>query len=327
MPSPWGAELATEVYRRYGADLPGLRRLDPLLPRIGKSYAGEERRLLYLMTRLAAPEVIFELSPKRGWSTAHMALALEDANRGRILSFELDPVLAELTRRTLRSVGLAHRGRVVAGDVRETLPREYEALRRAGALSGIAFLFIDSEHSAPFARWYLENLFPLVERGGLIHVHGIEASPERVARGERVEPAPSGEEHLLARFLTREAARYQWWSVAEAVQDPAYLAGVRPHGGGDLSIPPGGLPPHPADQAAGRERNPTLWIRKTGAQEMSIYPGVPFEPIRRGRLGDLRYAVRGLLAPVYAPLREARRLRKLGRHAAGVPEGAASGAS
>src|SRR5206468_10651136 len=88
----WGKELVVELYTRYAPDVERLQRFDAFIPTIGKSYAGEERRLLYLMTRFIEPELIIEFSPKRGWTTLHMAAALEDNHKGRIISFELDPI-------------------------------------------------------------------------------------------------------------------------------------------------------------------------------------------------------------------------------------------
>src|SRR5206468_6921595 len=82
----WGKELVVELYTRYAPDVERLQRFDAFIPTIGKSYAGEERRLLYLMTRFIEPELIIEFSPKRGWTTLHMAAALEDNHKGRIIS-------------------------------------------------------------------------------------------------------------------------------------------------------------------------------------------------------------------------------------------------
>ena len=48
-----------------------------------------------------------------------MAAALERNGRGRLISFELDPIYAAIARRTLRRAGLAHRVEIVVGDVRE----------------------------------------------------------------------------------------------------------------------------------------------------------------------------------------------------------------
>src|SRR5262245_66305201 len=119
----WGKELAVELYTRYAPDVERLQRFDAFIPTIGKSYAGEERRLLYLMTRFNSPELIVEFSPKRGWTTLHMAAALEDNHKGRIISFELDAIYAALTERTVNTGGLGRRVEVYVGGVRGELPR------------------------------------------------------------------------------------------------------------------------------------------------------------------------------------------------------------
>jgi predicted O-methyltransferase YrrM len=168
----WGRDVLTTLYRRYGHELVELDAVIAKVGDIGKSYASEESRVLYLMTRHIAPDVVFEFSPKRGWTTVHIAAALERNGKGRILSFELEPAYAWVARRTLRRAGLGHRARFFIGDVREQLPGVYERLRATGEIQGIQFLFIDSDHSGDFARWYLDNLFPLVQPNGVIHVHG-----------------------------------------------------------------------------------------------------------------------------------------------------------
>src|SRR5437879_13738961 len=105
----WGRELMVELYKRYAPDVERLLRFDAFIPTIGKSYAGEERRLLYLMTRFIERELIIEVSPKRGWPTLHMAAALEQSHNGRIISFELDPIYAALTKRTDNAARRPHR--------------------------------------------------------------------------------------------------------------------------------------------------------------------------------------------------------------------------
>src|SRR2546430_12528895 len=77
------------------------------------------------MTRLIEPELSIEFSPKRGWTADQMAAALEDNHKGRIISFERDPIYAALTKRTVKTARLAHRVEVVVGDVREEFPRVY----------------------------------------------------------------------------------------------------------------------------------------------------------------------------------------------------------
>jgi len=306
----WGKELVVELYKRYAADVGRLCRFDPLSPKIGKSYAGEERRLLYLMTRFNSPELIGEFSPKRGWTTLHMAAALEDNHKGRIISFELDPIYAALTKRTVKTAGLAHRVEVIVGDVREEFPRMYGDPGAWRSAPELGFLFVDSDHSAEFAHWYLGNLFPLVRQDGVIHVHDIETSPERVVNHEPLPVEPTGEEKILAEHLTRHRERYRWFSVADAVRDQAYLSAVRPWGGGELSFPPGRVRFHPTDTRIGFERNPSLWIQQFGPQESKTYPHRPFEPLHRTLKERLAYETRKQIASFYAPLRELRHSRK-----------------
>ena len=310
----WGRDLVVELYARYASELARLGRFAALGERIGKSYAGEERRLLYLMTRHRTPEFIVEFSPKRGWSTLHMAAALEDNGRGYIFSFELEPVYAALTRLTLREAGLAHRAEVVVGDVREEFPKVYGDRDRWGADPGLEFLFIDSDHSALFADWYLGNLFPIVKQSGVIHVHDVEAPPEVIAEGRTFySDKPSGEEERLAAYLLARRERHRWFSVAALVRDAGYLAAVRPHGGGEVALPSERRRAHPSEAQIGFERNPSLWIERVAAPEQTRYPGLPFDAIARSPLERLRYAVRKRLAPAYAPIREVRRNRKLKR--------------
>src|SRR5262249_3065974 len=298
----WGSDLIVELYARYASDLAGLARFAAVGERIGKSYAGEERRVLYLMTRHRAPGLVIEFSPKRGRSPFHMAAGLEDSGRGRIVSFELDPVSAALPRRTLKEAGLAHRSEVVVGDVAEEFPKLYGDRDRWRAEPGLSFLFIDSDHSMPFADWYVGNLFPLVERGGVIHVHDVEAPPEVIAGGHTFySDTPSGEEQRLTAYLLTHREGYRWFSLAALVRDAGYRASVRAYGGGVIALPAGRRRPHPREARIGFERNPSLWIQRTMPQEQTRYPRLPFDPIARSPIGRLRYALRTRIAPAYAP--------------------------
>lgn len=307
--------MLIELYRRYHRDLVDVTAFDPLLPSLGRNYAREERRVLYLMTRFAAPELIFEFSPKRGWSTLHMAAALERNGRGRLISFELDPISAATAGRALRRAGLAHRAEIVVGDVREELPRVYETLRRSAGVDGLEFLFIDSDHGEEFARWYLETLWPCVRRDGIVHVHDVRAAPERLVGERAVLTDPSGEERALAEFLLARPSEYHWFSVAEAVRDPGYLAGVRPYGGGDLACPPEAAWAFSRERELEYQRNPSLWVTKATEAEGDRLPARPFVPIHRGLGAEVRYRVLKRTAFLYAPLREVRiRERRRAKH-------------
>ena len=55
--------LVAELYARYSSDLARLARFASVGERIGKSFASEERRILYLMTRHRAPQFVDSISP------------------------------------------------------------------------------------------------------------------------------------------------------------------------------------------------------------------------------------------------------------------------
>lgn len=164
-------QLIPQSYALYSHDLAALARFEAHKARIGAMYHEEERRILYLMTRRLCPEVVVEFSPNKGWSTLHLAQALETNGRGHIHSFELDPANITVAQQALAEYGLTHRVTFYAGDVRNTLPPLLAAWGQS-----IDFLFVDSNHSYDFARWWLADVLPSVRPGGLVHVHDIEYS-------------------------------------------------------------------------------------------------------------------------------------------------------
>lgn len=283
------AGFLVQLYERYGHELGSLRRFEPQLGALGRAVHKEARRVLYMMVRHFAPEIVVEFSPKYGLSTLHMALALETNGRGRVLSFELGWRRVRRAWDNVRASGLRHRVQLVFGDAREEVPRTLRRLRLAGALDGLQFLSIDCDHGSAFARWYTRALFPYVKRGGVVHVDDVLTDPRRPAEGLGL--APTGEEEVVRRMLLASADRYAWVSLADCVRDPTYLAAVRPFGGGDVVLDPdeARLPVH---ARLGRQWNPSLWILKTGEQESTDVVDVPFEPVTRGPLRRLAHGWR-----------------------------------
>lgn len=265
--------LLAELYRRYASDLAGLAALDRDLDRLGRAVHAEARRVLYLMVRHVAPDVVVEISPKHGLSTLHIALALEHNGRGHVRSFELRWRRLLRARDNVRRHRLDHRVRFVYGDAREAVG---PAVRD---LDGLGFLFLDSDHGPAFARWYLGALFPFVRRGGVIHVDDILTDPRAAAPPPDVGLEPTGEEREVSQALLAQADRYVWFSLADCLRDPAHVEAVRPFVRGDL---PGEVAASRAGRATpAREWNPSLWILKTGEQESPRVVDVPFEPVRR----------------------------------------------
>jgi predicted O-methyltransferase YrrM len=255
----FGPDLLPRLYARHAGDLAALEPFEAQLPDLGYSVHKEARKVLYLMVRHAAPDLVVEISPKRGLSTLHIALALEHNGRGRVASFEIDRRALRRAEANLRRNKLDHRVSWHLGDARVEVPR-----RLAGA-GDLPFLFLDSDHGAEFARWYLRELFPRVRPGGLIHVDDVMTDPrEWAARLDRFPMPPSGEEGEVVPFLLGHADRYVWFSLADCVRRPAYLEAVRPFGGGRVEFDAAARPGirRVFGDAVRTEWNPSLWVRK-----------------------------------------------------------------
>ena len=282
----FGAELVPKLYARYGSDLASLDRFEPQLPALGYAVHNEARKVLYLMVRHFAPDVVVEISPKRGLSTLHIALALEHNGRGRVRSFEIDYRSLRSAAASVRDNGLAHRVAWHYGDARIDVPRQ------VAGLDGLEFLFLDSDHSAEFARWYTRALFPRVRRGGIIHVDDVMTDPRNAARRQLALPH-TGEEEEVVRFLLGHADRYAWFSLGDCVRRPAYLEAVRPFGGGNVEFD--AATASRIRQALGdhvrTEWNPSLWLQKIGTKAESI-PAWPEAPGRRDPVTRLLGALR-----------------------------------
>lgn len=74
-------------------------------------------RLLYLMARAIRAERILELGSSTGLSTAWLAGALKDMNRGQVIATEIVPEKIDKLQKLMRSLGLSDFVHIVAGDV------------------------------------------------------------------------------------------------------------------------------------------------------------------------------------------------------------------
>ena len=277
-------QLVLDLYRSYATELPDLQRFDAQRARLGGSYHKEERRILYMVVRRAAPDLIVEFSPKRGLSTLHAALALERNGHGQILSFELGYRSARRALDHLRDNGLAHRVELVLGDVRQELPKALARLRP----TGLEFVFIDCDHRASFAQWYTAAVLPAVRRGGLVHIHDVQTDP--LAPCPNLPLPPTTEELEVRRFLAARASDYERLSLGDCVRDPSYLDEVRPYGGGDVSLV---LEDRRHDTLhLTVQGNPSLWLLKRAEATTSDVLDVPFAPLERSPLRALEYAWR-----------------------------------
>lgn len=159
--------------RRAGRDWERGRFMNPQLDDI-------EAELTYLRIRALRPEVVVEVAPFRGWSTTWMLHALRDNDRGSLTSFDLVE-----DSRAFVPAELADRWRLVVGDVRTQLPAMPER---------IDYLFMDADHRASFAHWFLAELMPRVDGAGSVHDVFHSADPSR----------SGGEAAVVVEWLQRE---------------------------------------------------------------------------------------------------------------------------
>lgn len=141
----------------------GLRRAGSYLQRgalLKPQLDDIEAELTYLRLRDRKPGTVVEISPCGGWSTTWILHALRDNGRGVLHSFDL----VDLSKKNVPAdlaLGRWHFNQCDVTQETNRIPTE------------IDYLFIDSDHSESFARWYLETLFPRLKPNTPVSVHDI----------------------------------------------------------------------------------------------------------------------------------------------------------
>ncbi len=119
-----------------------------------------EAEITYLRLREAKPETVVEISPCGGWSTTWILRALKDNGKGQLHSFDL----IDLSTKNVPKELSEGRWSFHMGDVTKntnSLPPT------------IDYLFLDSDHSESFAKWYVDNLLPRLKPATPVSVHDI----------------------------------------------------------------------------------------------------------------------------------------------------------
>jgi predicted O-methyltransferase YrrM len=179
-----------------------------------------EAEITYLLVRACRPVSVVEISPSGGWSSLWILSALRDNGVGALHSYDL---VDDATKNVPDELG---RGRwhFELGDV----TRKLEALPER-----IDYLFMDSDHSAPFARWYLDALVPRLDDGALMSVHDVfhTADPARPYHGPLgpLTGLPTGrnEATVVVDWLEREGVPYFTASAARAARTLAQIRALR----------------------------------------------------------------------------------------------------
>lgn len=147
-----------------------------------------EAEATYLFVREFRPRTVVEISPDGGWSTTWLLAALRDNGAGRLFSYDL----FDHCTRTVPQELAKGRWTFAQGDV-----------RLAHLPPRIDYLFMDSAHSAPFARWYIRELFPRLAPGTPVSIHDIF-------------PASPGESRVVRKWLLEQDVDYLTTAPAAA---------------------------------------------------------------------------------------------------------------
>ena len=153
----------TRLYRKYGAELAGLRApardLCAALRSQDRSFCASddvESEITYMRVREASPAKVLELSPRAGYSSFFLLAAQRATGQGGLVhSYDLEDVLqranlsAALRRLPYTPFGTpsglrASEHWLHVGDARLTLPERLDA---GGGAPSFGYLFFDSAHT------------------------------------------------------------------------------------------------------------------------------------------------------------------------------------
>jgi predicted O-methyltransferase YrrM len=166
--------LFDQAVEEYASELDHLRFLPEnryntdMFPITGQ-YDWFSGQLLYCIVRYLKPIRVIEISTNSGYSSLFSALALKANRVGRLETFELLPKMAEAAQANFERFEVAKHVRLHVGDARETVA----ALLSERVRGGQEILFLDSEHTEEFARWFLGALVLSTSPESLFHMHDI----------------------------------------------------------------------------------------------------------------------------------------------------------
>ena len=109
---------------------------------------------------------VMECGPNYGWSTTFIQMALPETSEHR--SYDIENFEKTIRKNVARHVPLRN-WLFVLGDFRKTVTAHLDFLKE------VDLLFMDSDHSASFAAWYLDEIKLLdpLKPGSLVHVHDV----------------------------------------------------------------------------------------------------------------------------------------------------------
>jgi hypothetical protein len=146
-----------------------------------------------------------EIGTFYGWSTMWLLSALKDNGTGHLYSFDITDNVV----RTVPADLAGDRWTFTRGDVREHVAKIPE---------DTGYLFIDADHGARFARWYIDNVFPRVPIGTPTSVHDV-------FHGRRAKPLSEGA--VITKWLAANEIPFFTPSAARAPHVITQLSQVK----------------------------------------------------------------------------------------------------
>ncbi|WP_344868464.1 class I SAM-dependent methyltransferase [Amycolatopsis ultiminotia] len=119
-----------------------------------------EAEISYLLLRYFRPAKVVEIGALHGWSTSWILRALADNGTGALVTVDLVDHATATVPASLSDGRWEFRG----GDAK-TLTGDW--------LSDVDYLFVDADHGARFARWYLADVFPGLAPDTPVSVHDV----------------------------------------------------------------------------------------------------------------------------------------------------------
>jgi predicted O-methyltransferase YrrM len=167
---PAGFGRARDAMARLGQP-PSDRERAELMRDVYMPVSPDVGRLLYLLTRSRNAGIVVEFGTSYGISGIHLAAALRDAGRGRLITTEFDAIKAERAAENFRTAGLADLIEIRVGDAFETL--------KTGIAGGIDLVLLDGWK--PLYLRMLKFLEPRLAPGALIVADDLAVAPEALA--------------------------------------------------------------------------------------------------------------------------------------------------
>lgn len=134
-------------------------------PRRGMSVSPADGALLRRLVEQTGAKRVVELGTFRGYSGLWMALGLRRTG-GRLITYDIDPQVAEVARRNFERAGVSDLITQVVGDAHVEIEK----------LEGpIDLAFIDADKDGYLD--YLRKLIPKMRKGGLIVAHNVVRPP------------------------------------------------------------------------------------------------------------------------------------------------------